>query len=207
VLGLFRRDAVLGVGGYRSEMATEDIDLSWRLLLAGWHTSYEPRALVGMHVPTSLPALWAQRKRWARGQGEVLHVHQREVVRWRNRRLWPLALESVASLAWIVALVVAQAVIIAAVVIWSAGVPDLPALTLLLGWGIAVAVAATVQTAIALQLDLPYDRLAALAFLLGPLYPVGHWMVSAAAALRAEIVAFVRGPAEARVVWDIPRDA
>ena len=30
VLGLFRRDAVLAVGGYRGEMATEDIDLTWR---------------------------------------------------------------------------------------------------------------------------------------------------------------------------------
>ena len=55
VLGLFRRDAVQAVGGYRGEMATEDIDLSWRLLLAGWLTSYEPAALVGMQVPARLP--------------------------------------------------------------------------------------------------------------------------------------------------------
>jgi biofilm PGA synthesis N-glycosyltransferase PgaC len=48
VLGLFRKDAVLEVGGYRPQMATEDIDLTWRLLLAGWHTAYEPDALVGM---------------------------------------------------------------------------------------------------------------------------------------------------------------
>jgi biofilm PGA synthesis N-glycosyltransferase PgaC len=64
VLGLFRRDRVLAVGGYDGSMATEDIDLSCRLLLAGWHTTYEPHALVGMQVPASLGALWAQRKRW-----------------------------------------------------------------------------------------------------------------------------------------------
>ena len=40
VLGLFRRDRVLAVGGYDERMATEDIDLSWRLLMAGWHTAY-----------------------------------------------------------------------------------------------------------------------------------------------------------------------
>ena len=68
VLGIFRRDAVLAVGGYDGRMATEDIDLSWRLL-AGWHTQFEPNALVGMEVPTTLQALWAQRKRWAQGQG------------------------------------------------------------------------------------------------------------------------------------------
>ena len=54
VFGLFRRDRVLAVGGYDSRMATEDIDLSWKLLLRGWQTAYEPRALVGMQVPTSI---------------------------------------------------------------------------------------------------------------------------------------------------------
>src|SRR4051794_71232 len=102
VLGIFRRDRVLAVGGYHGEMATEDIDLTWRLLLAGWHTAYEPRALVGMEGPSTLPALWAQRKRWARGQGEVLHRHLRETSQWRNRHLWALSLESLASLSWIV---------------------------------------------------------------------------------------------------------
>ena len=55
VLGLFHRERVLAVGGYESRMATEDIDLTWKLLLAGWHTAYEPRALVGMQVPSTLP--------------------------------------------------------------------------------------------------------------------------------------------------------
>ena len=104
VLGLFRRDRVLDVGGYDTRMATEDIDLTWKLLLAGWETVYEPHALVGMQVPSTLRALWAQRTRWARGQGEVLHAHLREVSRWRNHRMWLLAFESLASLIWIVAL-------------------------------------------------------------------------------------------------------
>ena len=112
VLGLFRRDRVLAAGGYDPRMAAEDIDLSWRLLLAGWETVYEPRALVGMQVPSTLRALWAQRKRWARGQGEVLHAHLGEVSRWRNHRMWLLSLESLASLIWVTAL--AASLVIAA---------------------------------------------------------------------------------------------
>src|SRR3954451_23080497 len=107
VLGLFRRDVVLEVGGYDGQMATEDIDLSWRILLAGWHSVYEPEALVGMEVPSTLRALWAQRKRWARGQGEVLRKHFTTVVRWRNRRTWYLLAESASSLVWVIALAVA----------------------------------------------------------------------------------------------------
>ena len=141
VLGIFRRDAVLGVGGYRSEMATEDIDLTWRLLLADWHTSYEPGALVGMEVPSDMRALWAQRRRWARGQGEVVHVHLREVLRWRNRRLWPLVLESTVSLVWVFALVLATLVTIVA----ATGAGGLPTLVLGLAWGIAVSLVAVLQ--------------------------------------------------------------
>ena len=104
VLALFRRERVLAVGGFDPRMATEDIDLTWKLLLAGWQTAYEPRALVGMQVPASLRALWMQRKRWARGQGEVLHVHFSEASRWRNRRMWLLSVEGLASLVWVLAL-------------------------------------------------------------------------------------------------------
>jgi poly-beta-1,6-N-acetyl-D-glucosamine synthase len=202
VLGLFRREAVLGVGGYRGEMATEDIDLSWRLLLAGWHTTFEPAALVGMEVPSTLGPLWAQRRRWARGQGEVMHVHLREIVRWRHRWLWALALEGLMSVAWVVSFV-AAAVLLALGAI-ETGV--LPAAGVALAWGIAMAVAATVQLSLAIGIKFPYDRLAMLAFLIGPLFPIAYWMLAAAATLRAQIPAVLRGPAEARVRWDIPRE-
>ncbi|MCX0245043.1 glycosyltransferase family 2 protein [Streptomyces drozdowiczii] len=57
VLGLFRRDAVLAVGGYDATMATEDIELTWRLLQAGHLTGFAPNALVGMQVPQNLRTL------------------------------------------------------------------------------------------------------------------------------------------------------
>lgn len=68
VLGLFRRDAVLEVGGYDPSMATEDIELTWRLMEAGYLTGFAPNALVGMQVPQDIRGIWAQRTRWARGQ-------------------------------------------------------------------------------------------------------------------------------------------
>jgi biofilm PGA synthesis N-glycosyltransferase PgaC len=201
VLGIFRREPVLAVGGFDGRMATEDIDLSWRLMLAGWHTRFEPNALVGMQVPTTLRALWAQRKRWARGQGEVLHRHLGRVVAWRNRGLWPLALESVASLLWIVGLVSALVISLVAFLLHE----ELRAFGYGLAWGIAISAVALVQLAFAVGIQARYDTPAALAFLIGPLYPIAFWVISAAAALRSEIHGIVAGPREGHVVWDIPR--
>ena len=202
VLALFRRQRVLEVGGLRGEMATEDIDLTWRLLRAGWHTTYEPGALIGMQVPASLSALWAQRCRWARGQGEVLHEHLGSLLHWRQRGLWLLALESMLSLVWVAAWAVALA--IAAIALFVPGWDTIFGFAL--AWGVAIAVVATVQVAFALIIDSRHDPRVLRAFLLGPVYPLFFWMISALAAIRAELPALIRGPVEQRIVWDLPRE-
>src|SRR3954470_23695130 len=200
VLGVFRRDRVLAVGGYDGRMATEDIDLTWRLLMAGWQTAYEPRAVVGMQVPSKLPALWAQRKRWARGQGEVLRSHVREVCRLRNHRMWLLGLESLASLIWVFCLLCSLVLTVLNLLFGQ----HLGFFGVGLAWGVAISVVATVQLIVAVVLRYPYDHWDARAMLLGPLYPLLFWMMSASAAIDQQIMALIRGPRERRVVWDIP---
>ena len=192
---------MLDVGGYDGRMATEDIDLTWRLLMAGWLTSYEPNALVGMQVPSTLSSLWRQRRRWARGQGEILHEHFGATLRRPSWRILSVALGAALSLAWVVGLALAVVFAILALFI------DLPTLFgFALSWGIAIAVVGILQLAFAVGLEARYDRPALLAFLLGPLYPLGFWAVSALAAIREELPAVWRGPREERVVWDIPRE-
>jgi biofilm PGA synthesis N-glycosyltransferase PgaC len=202
VLALFRRDRVLAVGGYDPRMATEDIDLTWRLLLNGWHTAYEPRALVGMQVPASLGMLWAQRKRWARGQGEVLHVHLREVTRWRNRRMWLLSVEALVSLVWVLALATALVFAAFEIVLGDSG----GSFGYALAWGIAISFVALIQMVVALSLERGYDRTIIRPLLLGAAYPLAYWMLAAVAALHSETAALVRGPNEHRVVWNISRE-
>jgi biofilm PGA synthesis N-glycosyltransferase PgaC len=202
VLGLFRREAVLAVGGYDSRMATEDIDLTWRLLFAGWHTAFEPDALCGMEVPSKMRPLWAQRRRWACGQGEVLHTHGHAAMRWRNRRMWPLVYEAIGSLVWVIGLAFALTAATGDLLTGD----QLPLLGFGIAWGIAIGLVALLQLSFALAIDHPYDRRAGLAFVLGPLYPLGYWTISAAAALRSEVSAAIEGPHDKRVVWDIERE-
>jgi poly-beta-1,6-N-acetyl-D-glucosamine synthase len=201
VLGIFRKEAVIGVGGYDGRMATEDIELTWRLLMAGWLTLYEPNALVGMQVPTTLSGLWKQRRRWARGQGEALHEHLWEILSPRQWRIWTVGIETFMSLAWVVCLVFA---LIAAVLALFMDRPTIFGFGL--AWGIGISIVCMLQLGFAVGLEARYDRPALLVFLLGPLYPLGYWAISAAAALRDELPAIVRGPREERVVWDLPRE-
>ena len=199
VLGMFRRERVLAVGGYDARMSTEDIDLTWRLLMAGWHTAYEPQALVGMQVPSTLRALWAQRTRWARGQGEILHKHARAIASWRNRRMWLVTAESFASLLWVTALALA-------LVLSVLSTDGLGPFGYGMAWGIAIAVVATLQLVVALALGYPYDHFDLRAFVIAPLYLLLFWILSACAALHSQVAAVIRGPRESRVVWDIPRE-
>jgi biofilm PGA synthesis N-glycosyltransferase PgaC len=202
IIGMFRREALVAVGGYDERMATEDIELTYRLLLAGWETTYDPRGLVGMRVPTSMRALWHQRRRWARGQGEVLRTHARALARWRHRRLWPVFVESMLSLAWIA---LAALTITASAV--RVAVDDSSAVAFLLpAWGVAVAVITTIQFMVSLGIERRYDRTAPRALVLGPLYPAGYWLLNALSALSSELPAVILGPRGERVHWDTVRE-
>ncbi len=203
VLGMFRRERVIAVGGYDGRMATEDIDLTWRLLMAGWQTAYEPRALVGMQVPSSAAR--------AVGAAQALGA--------RSGRGPPRAPARALSLAQPPHVAAGHGV---------GHVADLGRLPAVLArahraerarsvstsgssasgsrWGIAISVVATIQLIVAVSLSYPYDHFDVRAMLLGPIYPLLFWLLSASAAIHQQITALVRGPRERRVVWDVPRE-
>ncbi|SFS90764.1 glycosyltransferase family 2 protein [Saccharopolyspora flava] len=201
VLGLFRRDAALAVGGYDPRMATEDIELTWRLLEAGYLTGFAPNALVGMQVPETVRAIWAQRTRWARGQGEVLRSHARTVLRLRNVALWPIALEALLSYIWVLTMLLSTAY---GVTHWILHPGDTK-FRWMLAWGMGIAVIAMLQLAVATAIDLRLDPRLGYACALLPLYPLAYWTINALAAIAAQTRGLLRGPRTKRVVWDLPR--
>lgn len=96
----FRRSALQEVGYWNTDMATEDIDISWRLQLRHWDVRYEPKALCWILMPESLRGIWRQRLRWAQGGAEVALRHGKEVLNWRARRMWPVLAEYGLSVTW-----------------------------------------------------------------------------------------------------------
>jgi cellulose synthase/poly-beta-1,6-N-acetylglucosamine synthase-like glycosyltransferase len=81
--GLFRRDAMLAVGGYEHDTVGEDMELVARLRRRAYEhggpgrVHFIPDPVAWTEVPDSLRVLGRQRDRWHRGLADVLWRHRR----------------------------------------------------------------------------------------------------------------------------------
>ena len=99
---MYRRDALIDVGLFRQDRATEDISIAWDHQLNGWTTVFSPDILFYMNVPENLKALYNQRKRWAKGGTEVLMTNFRRVITQPHKYLkqWAFILDQTLSIIW-----------------------------------------------------------------------------------------------------------
>ena len=116
--------------------------------------------------------------------------------------MWLLGLESLASLIWVFCLLCSLVLTVLNLLFGE----HLGFFGVGLAWGVAISVVATLQLIVAVALSHPYDHFDVRAMLLGPIYPLLFWLISASAAINQQITALIRGPREQRVVWDIPRE-
>ncbi len=194
---MFRREALVDLGGFDPKAATEDIMFSWKAQLAGWDIFYEPRALFAMQVPTRLAGLFRQRHRWGKGLGEVLRASAPTLLRPSSYRMWPVALESFLSIVWCLLLVLGVA-------FWAvagiAGVPGLGNSPLIDHWGIIVVIVSILQITWGVHIDAPEDPGIKGMLWVAPLYPLVYWLFNAAAGVSGSIPGLLRGP-RSQVSW------
>lgn len=193
-----RKSALEAVGRFQAEMATEDIALTWQLQRAGYEVRYEPRAVFAMQVPEDYKTWWSQRKRWARGMGQVLRRHAGVLGSWSQRRLWPIYLEAFLSTLWAHVFFVMTIIWILAYASlgWTTvGANPIPAF-----WGLLVGTACMVQIIIGLWLDGRYDRRIRRYVIFAPFYPLIYWILLSCAAIRATLPGLLRRP-QGTVTW------
>lgn len=65
--GLWRKQAIIEAGNWQDDTLTEDMDLSYRCQLAGWHATYVPDVVVPAELPETYAAFKNQQFRWAKG--------------------------------------------------------------------------------------------------------------------------------------------
>ena len=171
----FRKGAMVDVGLFDPEMATEDIALTWKLQRRFYDVRYEPRAVVSMQVPETFRGLYTQRKRWATGLAQVLHHNVPMFLDWRTRRLWPVFIEAILSVAWAYT---AVTMIAFWAISYSVGLQPLGANPLPNFWGMVIATVALVQLAVGVWLERHYNRRIGRFYLWAAMYPLFYWMLT-----------------------------
>ncbi|EUJ44753.1 glycosyltransferase family 2 protein [Listeria riparia] len=76
---MYRKDALIDVGMFRQDRATEDISIAWDHQFSGWLSIFAADIIFFMEVPETLNMLYKQRKRWAKGGTEVWLTNFRRV--------------------------------------------------------------------------------------------------------------------------------
>jgi len=70
-----RLSALRGIGGWNENSLSEDTDLTYRLLLAGWKTVYQNRSECYEEVPETWEVRIKQLMRWAKGHNQALAAY------------------------------------------------------------------------------------------------------------------------------------
>lgn len=184
VICAFRRQALEEIGGWSTDMITEDIDVSWRLQLAGGQVRYEPRAMCWVLMPETLRGLYKQRLRWAQGGGEVFLRYFTQTMRWRNRRFWILMLEYIVSVIWCYSVLVLMLAWLVTTLLspWSFPV----AAGMLSYFGSLLVFISFIQFSVSFYIDSRYDREILKCVYWSIWYPFAYWLLN----MTTVIVAF-----------------
>ena len=122
VMCAFRKRALHEAGWWSPETVTDDVDVSWRIQLAGWRLVYEPKAICWILMPETLRGLWRQRLRWSVGGTQAILDSTPALFSGKRWRLLPIWINYIVSILWAYAVVFGTAFWVIAMV----GIP-LPA--------------------------------------------------------------------------------
>lgn len=203
VIVAFRKQALLSAGFWDTDMVTEDIDITWKLEKRFWDIRYEPRSICWIYVPETLKGLWRQRLRWSQGSVEVLKKNRGIWKDWRQRRLWPIYVESCISICWaycfwtlaLIAIVVAGINVTLPVHI----APPIPP-----QWtGALLALVCIMQFSVSMYVDRTYEKKMMRYLFWVIWYPFMYWMISSLTVIFATPRALFKKKGT-RAVWVSP---
>lgn len=203
VICAFRKKALEDAGWWSPRTITDDIDVTWRVQVAGWRVVFEPNAIVWILMPETLKGLWNQRLRWAEGGAQMMIDFFRPIIAMRAPSLLPTYINNLLSVIWAYMMVLSLGVGL----LWAAGLapPEvLPGFQLVPErWGLALTLTYLAQALVSHLIERRYepDMLRTMFWIIW--YPIAFWMISTATTVVALPRALLR-PRKERTTWVSP---
>ena len=198
VICAFRKRALQEAGWWSRGALTDDVDVSWRLQLAGWRLAFEPKALCWILMPETLRGLWRQRVRWSEGGTTVMLKVFPSLL--KQPRLLPVWLNFVAAIAWAYAVGIGFLVWVAVPLLARWGL-DFPQFWPAFGpyprdWGQVLALTYLAQAVTSAWIDERFERGLFRSFFWLVWYPIAFWALQALSSI-------VGAP---RAIWHLGRN-
>ncbi len=73
--GIWRKACIIDAGGWQPDTLTEDLDLSYRAQMKGWHFEFLEDIETTAELPDLMPAIKSQQFRWNKGAAETARKH------------------------------------------------------------------------------------------------------------------------------------
>ncbi len=203
VICAFRKRALQDAGWWSAAALTDDVDITWRIQLAGWKATFEPKALCWILMPETLKGLWRQRLRWAEGGAQSVIAATPLMFRRGRWHLLPIWANFMVSMAWAYAML-AGAVLGVASTAASALTGEPAGFDLLpQWWGTLLALTYLMQCAVSIFVDARFEKGLASSIFWIIWYPLAFWILQTATAIVALPRALLR-PAHLRGTWISP---
>jgi len=204
VMCAFRKRALQDAGWWSPATITDDVDVSWRVQLAGWRLAYEPKALCWILMPETLKGLWRQRLRWSSGGTSTVLSSIGPLL---SRRRWAMLiiwLNYAASILWAYLIVGGALVWLGHVILVMLTDRSWSAFTILPATGGPIlAVTYLIQATVSVMIDARFEAGIRRSLFWVVWFPVAYWIIQAATAVVGLPRAIFRQRG-ARGVWTSP---
>jgi biofilm PGA synthesis N-glycosyltransferase PgaC len=201
VICAFRKRALEEAGWWSPRTITDDIDVTWRVQVAGWRVVFEPNAIVWILMPETLKGLWNQRLRWAEGGAQMMVDFFWRIMTLRTPTLLPTYLNNLIAILWAYVMTVSLGVGL----LWALGLAPttvLPGFQLIPEWwGLTLTLTYLAQALVSHLIERRYEpnMLRSLFWIIW--YPIAFWMISTATTVVALPRAILR---PRRATWTSP---
>ena len=203
VICAFRKRALEDAGWWSPRTITDDIDITWRVQLAGWRVVFEPNAIVWILMPETLRGLWRQRLRWAKGGVQMMLEFFRPLIAGRVPTLLPTYVNYLLSVIWSYVVLLCLGIGLLWLVELGPTRP-LPAFRFVPEWwGITLTLTYLTQTLVSAFLESRYERRMLKTLFWMIWYPAAFWMLSAVTTATA-LPRVLLQPKKERTTWVSP---